>query len=314
MKLLYAGTPALAATALAALLGSSHQVCAVYTQPDRPAGRGRHLQASPVKTLALAHSLPVHQPVTLRNKAVQEELQAYQADAMIVAAYGLLLPVAVLNAPRLGCINIHASLLPRWRGAAPIQRAILAGDQETGVCLMQMERGLDTGPVLWRRSCSIHPTDTASTLHDRLAALGAVALLEGLAALEQGALSATPQEEGLACYAVKLDKAEAWLDWRQPATVLDRQIRAFDPYPVAQIQLNDRVIRVWGAIPEPGGEAIAPGTVISANRDGLRVATGEGVLNLQRVQLPGGRPLAIAELLNAHARLFPIGQPLGVVS
>ncbi|CAK0770531.1 10-formyltetrahydrofolate:L-methionyl-tRNA(fMet) N-formyltransferase [Gammaproteobacteria bacterium] len=308
MKLLFAGTPEFAATALAALLASSHSVSAVYTQPDRPAGRGRKLQASPVKTLAEAHHLPVLQPETLRDKDEQARLREFGAEVMVVAAYGLILPRAVLAAPRLGCLNIHASLLPRWRGAAPIQRALLAGDSETGITIMQVARRLDSGPMLSRRICPILPTDTAATLHDRLAALGAEAIVAALDDLTRGILIGEPQDEAQATYAAKLDKVEAWLDWHRSAQELERQVRAFDPYPVAQTHSGATVVRVWQAMVGTGnygGEA--PGTVLEASRSGVSVVTGDGVLILRKIQLPGGRPLEVAEVLNAHARLFQTG-------
>jgi methionyl-tRNA formyltransferase len=311
MKLIFAGTPEFAATALAALLTTSHRLGAVYTQPDRPAGRGRKLQASPVKVLAVAHDLPVYQPETLRSKGEQERFRALGADALVVAAYGLILPQAVLVAPHLGCLNIHASLLPRWRGAAPIQRALLAGDAATGVTIMQVERRLDSGPMLLRRSCSIFPEDTSATLHDRLAALGAAAIVEALDGLARDTLTHEPQDETQVTYAAKLDKAEAEIDWRRSALELARQVRAFDPYPVAQTRVGNTVVRVWQAAPEPGGDAAPPGTVLEAARTGLRVATGDGLLVLHRLQLPGGRPLAVAELLNAHASRFTPGTVLG---
>ncbi|CAK0756783.1 10-formyltetrahydrofolate:L-methionyl-tRNA(fMet) N-formyltransferase [Gammaproteobacteria bacterium] len=310
MKLLFAGTPEFAATALTALLNSSHSVDAIYTQPDRPAGRGRKLQASPVKILAEAHHLPVLQPETLRDKDEQIRLREFGVDVMVVAAYGLILPRAVLMAPRLGCLNIHASLLPRWRGAAPIQRALLAGDEESGVTIMQMERRLDTGPMLSSHTCPILPTDTAATLHDRLAAMGASAIVEVLDNLERGGINPQSQDETRTTYATKLDKTEAKLDWQRSAQELARQVRAFDPYPVAQTYSGETVIRVWQATATsdaiPSG--IVPGTILTTNRTGVSVATSDGILVLHKVQLPGGRPLKIAEILNAsHARLFQPG-------
>ncbi|MEO6696481.1 MAG: methionyl-tRNA formyltransferase, partial [Gammaproteobacteria bacterium] len=234
LKIIFAGTPEFAVPALQALLDSAHEVCAVYTQPDRPAGRGRTVQASPVKQLALRHRIPVLQPPSLKDASVQETLRALVADLMVVVAYGLILPAAVLSAPRLGCINIHASLLPRWRGAAPIQRAILAGDDQTGITLMQMDEGLDTGAMLVQRPCPILPTDSAKTLHDRLAALGAETLIETLGPLQDGTITARTQNGDAACYAAKLSKPEAVLDWRLDAAALDRKVRAFNPSPVAQ--------------------------------------------------------------------------------
>ncbi|RCX32895.1 methionyl-tRNA formyltransferase [Thioalbus denitrificans] len=310
MRIIFAGTPEFAATCLQALLESPHEVCAVYTQPDRPAGRGRKLTASPVKALALEQGLAVRQPPTLRDPDAQRELAAWRADIMVVVAYGLILPQAVLDTPRLGCINVHASLLPRWRGAAPIQRAILAGDAESGVTIMQMEAGLDTGPMLLRVSCPIGAGDTAQTLHDRLANLGARALVEALAGLEAGALAAETQDEALANYAAKLEKSEAEIDWSRSAAELDRQVRAFNPWPVAFTRLGDQNLRIWEAEPRPGPSRAAPGTVVAADRNGIDVATGAGILRLKRLQLPGGRSLPARDFLNAQ-RGFAPGLRLG---
>jgi len=314
LRIIFAGTPEFAATCLQSLLESPHEVCAVYTQPDRPAGRGRKLTASPVKALALEHGLPVCQPPTLRDPDAQRELAAWQADIMVVVAYGLILPQAVLDTPPLGCINVHASLLPRWRGAAPIQRAILAGDAESGVTIMQMEAGLDTGPMLLRVSCPIGADDTAQTLHDRLAGLGARALVEALAGLEAGALAAETQDEALANYAAKLEKSEAEIHWGRGAAELDRQIRAFNPWPVAFTRLGERNLRIWEAEPRPGSSPAAPGTVLAADPDGIDVATGEGILRLKRLQLPGGRPLPARDFLNAQRGGFAPGLRLGAES
>ncbi|MBL4638853.1 MAG: methionyl-tRNA formyltransferase, partial [Proteobacteria bacterium] len=234
MRIIFAGTPDFAANTLEALLTTDHEICAVYTQPDRPSGRGRKLTASPVKQLAVEHQIPVQQPLNFKSEEIKQILAAYQADLMIVVAYGLLLPQAVLDAPTLGCINIHASLLPRWRGAAPIQRAILAGDHETGICIMQMEAGLDTGPVLAQATCPIHDDDTAQILHDRLVLLGAKTLLETLPEIESRQQQAKKQDDALSCYADKLKKQEAIIDWHQPAIRIAKQIHAFNPWPVAQ--------------------------------------------------------------------------------
>ncbi len=303
LKIIFAGTPEFAATALKALLTRSHQVVAVYTQPDRPAGRGRKLQPSPVKQLALEHDIEVRQPVKLKDPADQEALADLQADLMVVAAYGLLLPQAVLDAPRLGCINIHASLLPRWRGAAPIQRAILAGDEESGITIMQMEAGLDTGPMLHTLKTPILQDDTGGSLHDRLADLGARALLESLGGIAEGSLIAHPQDDELATYAKKLEKGESRVDWTQPAAVIDRQVRAFNPWPVAQCDFQGQVMRIWHSLPlaQAAPDSAEPGQVVEAGKSGIEVATGEGVLRILKLQMPGKRAMSAADFLNAHS-------------
>ena len=308
LRLIFAGTPEFAARHLQALLDSRHQVIAVYTQPDRPAGRGKQLQASPVKQLAVAAGLPVFQPVSLRDSEEQARLAALQADAMVVVAYGLILPQAVLDMPRFGCLNVHASLLPRWRGAAPIQRAIEAGDRVTGITIMQMEAGLDTGPMLSVASCPINPDTTGGALHDTLAGLGAPLLLSVLEDLPGHFARARPQDEGQACYAHKIDKAEACVDWRQPAEQLERKVRAFNPFPVCHTSVNGERLRIWAAraLTEPGPETSVPGTLLRADRQGLDVSCGQGVLRLTRVQLPGGKALAVEDLLNSRSdRLQP---------
>ncbi len=306
LNVIFAGTPAFAACSLQALLDSPHHVRAVYTQPDRPAGRGRKLKASPVKTLALAHGIPVRQPKTLRDVEAQAELAA--SDVMIVVAYGLILPTAVLAAPRMGCLNVHASLLPRWRGAAPIQRAILAGDAETGITIMQMDEGLDTGDMLRKAYTPIGPDDTAQTLHDRLAALGAQALLDTLCGLQTGTLQPEPQDDAQSTHAAKLDKAEAQIDWQQSATELARRVHAFNPWPVAHTPYQGQNLRIWLADAIDGGSDAPPGTVVAEGRDGIDVVCGDGLLRVTRLQQPGGRPIDAADYLNAHSLL---GKRLG---
>jgi methionyl-tRNA formyltransferase len=286
--------------ALEALLRSSHQVVAVYTQPDRPAGRGQQLAASAVKQCAVRHGLPVEQPATLREPAALERLQRWSPDIMVVAAYGLLLPQAILQTPRLGCINIHASLLPRWRGAAPIQRAIAAGDAQTGVTIMQMEAGLDTGPMLLTRATPIDARETAASLHDRLATLGAAALLDALEEVAQGTAQPRPQPAEGVTHATKLRKEEAAIDWSQPAAEIDRQIRAFDPWPVAETRLYGQQLRIWQAMPVDTPASRAAGEVIATSAAGIDVSTGKGVLRLTRVQSAGRKALSAAEFLKAH--------------
>ena len=286
--------------ALEALLGSSHRVVAVYTQPDRPAGRGQQVAASAVKQCAVRHALPVEQPATLREPAAVERLQRWSADVMVVAAYGLLLPQSILQTPRLGCINIHASLLPRWRGAAPIQRAIVAGDAESGVTIMQMEAGLDTGPMLLARTVPIGARETAATLHDRLATLGAEALLAALEEIAQGTATPRAQPAEGVTYATKLRKEEATIDWARSAAEIDRQIRAFDPWPVAETRLHGQQLRVWQAIPIDSRASRNPGEVLATSAVGIDVSTGNGVLRLTRVQRAGRKALSAAEFLKAH--------------
>jgi methionyl-tRNA formyltransferase len=309
VRIVYAGTPDFAVPALQALLASSHEVVAVYTQPDRPAGRGRKLKASPVKAVAVAADIPVMQPETLKTAEAQAALAAFEPDLMVVAAYGLLLPVDVLETPRHGCVNIHASLLPRWRGAAPIHRAILAGDAETGITIMQMDAGLDTGDMLLRKAVPIGDRETTAQLHDTLAALGAEALIEVLPAIEASALEPQPQNDAEATYASKLQKAEALVDWRQPAVEIDRKVRAFNPWPVAQTPVAKGMLRIHAAEPEPGVSRGAPGEVVAEDpKRGIAVQTGDGLLWLTRLQLPGGKPLDAATFLNGRSLL---GQRLG---
>lgn len=310
LRIVFAGTPQFAAAHLAALLTAGHHIVGVLTQPDRPAGRGQKLTPSPVKMLAEQHALPLAQPQSLRNADTQQALTAWQPDLLIVVAYGLILPRAVLELPRLGCINVHGSLLPRWRGAAPIQRAIAAGDQQTGITIMQMDEGLDTGAMLLKRSCPIQPDDSSHTLFERLTALGPQALLEALALLAKGDLHGEPQDNSLATYAHKLSKEEAQLDWLQPAAVLERRIRAFSPWPGACLMLNDEPIKVLSAQLASGqGPA---GRVLAITAEGLEIACGEGSLRLNLLQLAGKKPQNLATILNGHPQLFLPGQQLSV--
>jgi methionyl-tRNA formyltransferase len=295
MRLIFAGTPAFAAQALDALIGAGHEIALVLTQPDRPAGRGMNLAMSPVKQLAQKHGLSVLQPARLNDAEVRAQLAVAAAEVMVVAAYGLILPRAVLDIPPRGCLNIHASLLPRWRGAAPIQRAILAGDAETGITIMQMDEGLDTGAMLLKLPVPIGAEDTAQTLHDKLAVLGGEAIVAALAQLQYGALDEQPQDESLATYAAKLSKAEGRLDWRRPACELARAVRAYNPFPVAQVAYRGVVWRVWQA--EMSGARGAPGEILRVDKEGLLVACGEGALLLREVQKAGGKRLPLAQFL-----------------
>lgn len=307
LRLAFAGTPDFAAVHLRALLEAGYPILAVYTQPDRRAGRGRQLAASPVKELALAHGLAVRQPQTLKAPETQAEFAALAVDLLVVVAYGLILPSAVLDRPRLGCINVHASLLPRWRGAAPIQRAIAAGDAETGVAIMQMEAGLDTGPVLAEARCPIRPDDTAGSLQERLAGLGPALLLDVLARLAEGPLPAQPQDDGRATYAPKIDKAEAWIDWRDSAPAIDRKVRAFNPAPVAQARLQGATVRIWAGSASAYSGTAVPGTIVSTGREGILVACGTGAYRIHELQLEGRKRLTAAELLNSSGDRFAPG-------
>lgn len=299
MRILFAGTPEFAVPPLAMLLRSPHELCAVYTQPDRPAGRGRKLAPSPVKRLAEQHGIPVFQPSGLKDPAEQERLRALAPDLMVVVAYGLILPKAVLEIPRLGCVNIHASLLPRWRGAAPIQRAVLAGDAVTGITLMFVEPRLDAGPMLLKKTCPIGAAETSGELHDRLSLLGAEALAELLPALESGAVEPEIQDESQVTYAAKLEKAEALLDWNRPAQELERRVRAFNPWPVAETFYRGQTLRVWHALALDERTVEPAGTVLDRKKT-LDVAAGQGVLRLLEVQLPGTRRMPAEDFLNAH--------------
>lgn len=308
LRIVFAGTPAFAAVALEALVHSDHQVVAVYTQPDRPSGRGLKVTPSPVKESALLYQLPVYQPTTLKSAYEEDRLAGFHADVMVVAAYAMLLPAGILRIPRLGCINIHPSLLPRWRGAAPIQRTVFAGDTITGVSIMQMDPGLDTGPILLQRQYVLDPEETSQTLHDKMARLGADALIETLDLLAQGQLEAKPQDHSLATYAHKISKEEALIDWMRPAEELAHEIRAFNPWPVAHTSWKGQNLRIWKAKVVSHNQQAEPRTILHAGRDGIDVATGGGVLRLLSLQLPGGKILSVADFYNAkHADLI-VGQ------
>lgn len=310
MKIIFAGTPAFAAVALEKLIHSEHEILAVYTQPDRQAGRGLKLTASPVKELALKHHLLVCQPASLKGTAEQEELAKFNADVMVVAAYGLLLPAAVLNIPRHGCINIHPSLLPRWRGAAPIQRTIFAGDKVTGVTIMQMDVGLDTGPMLLQTNTIPVEGETSQTLHDKLAVMGADALIETLNLLAQNKLVPQVQDNSQTTYANKISKEEALIDWMLPATEIDCQIRAFNPWPVSYTSWRGENLRIWQAKIIDAEKKAEPRTILHASHDGIDIATGQGVLRLLQVQLPGGKVMSISDFYNAKRNELTVGEHL----
>lgn len=305
MNVIFAGTPVFAERHLQAIIESHHQISAVYTQPDRPAGRGKKLQASPVKILAEHHALPVEQPLSLKDPEAQRHLATYKADVMVVVAYGLLLPKAVLDSPLHGCINVHGSILPRWRGAAPIQRAIQAGDQASGVTIMQMDEGLDTGPMLLKAHCAIQPTDTSATLHDTLANIGPNALLDVLDQIAQNRLSPTPQDDGQSCYARKIEKHEAELDWTKSAVELDRTIRAFQPFPVCFSQLNGERVKIHRATTaEVTG--LAPGQLRIESQQ-IYVGCGNGALCIKDIQFPGKKRVSSTDFLNGSGGKLPAG-------
>jgi methionyl-tRNA formyltransferase len=301
LRIVFAGTPEFAVPPLEALRAAGHDLVAVYTQPDRPAGRGQALTASPVKRRALEFGLAVEQPATLKSPDAVERLRAFDADLMVVVAYGLILPQAVLDVPRLGCWNIHASLLPRWRGAAPIQRAILAGDAVTGITIMQMEAGLDTGPMLLVRETPIGPRELGGELHDRLSRLGAEAIVAAIGDWQAGRIRPVTQPAEGATYAAKLSKAEARIDWAQPAVAIDRQVRAFNPWPVAETTWDGKQLRVWHCEPAALAAGAPPGTVLEAAGGRIVVATGDGALRLLQLQLAGRRAMSAAEFLNANS-------------
>ena len=314
LNIIFAGTPDFAAQHLQAILNSQHNVIAVYTQPDKPAGRGKKLQASPVKQLAEQNNIPVYQPKSLRKEEEQSELKALNADVMVVVAYGLILPKAVLDAPRLGCLNVHGSILPRWRGAAPIQRSIWAGDVQTGVTIMQMDEGLDTGDMLHKVYCDILPTETSTSLYNKLAELAPSALIDVLDNLENGKFIAEEQDDSQSNYAEKLSKEEAQLDWTLPAMQLERNIRAFNPWPIAYFSTEDKdgngqTLKVYQAEVLPHQDKPA-GTILSADKNGIQIATVDGVLNLLQLQPAGKKPMSAQDLLNGRAEWFTIGKVL----
>ena len=313
LNIIFAGTPDFAAQHLQALLDSEHNVIAVYTQPDKPSGRGKKLQASPVKQLAEAHNIPVYQPKSLRKEEVQVELKALNADVMVVVAYGLILPEAVLKAPKYGCLNVHGSILPRWRGAAPIQRAIWAGDSQTGVTIMQMDIGLDTGDMLHKVYTDILPTETSASLYQKLAELAPPALLEVLNGLENQQFKPEKQDDDLANYAEKLTKEEAKLDWNLPAFQLELNIRAFNPAPIAFLTVNvngnEERIKVYQANVLPHQEKVL-GTVIAFDKTGLKIATQDGVLNITQLQPQGKKPMSVQDFLNGRSDWFKVGEVL----
>ncbi|WAX71092.1 methionyl-tRNA formyltransferase [Gallibacterium anatis] len=314
LNIIFAGTPDFAAQHLQALLASQHRVIAVYTQPDKPAGRGKKLQPSAVKQLALAHNLPIFQPKSLRKEEAQQQLAQLNADVMVVVAYGLILPKAVLAMPRLGCLNVHGSLLPRWRGAAPIQRAIWAGDEQTGVTIMQMDEGLDTGDMLHKVSCEISKDETSASLYQKLATLAPQALIEVLDHLEEGKYPPQAQQNEFSNYAEKLSKEEAKLDWSLPAVQLERCIRAFNPWPISWLQTtdaqgNNQILKVYQATVLPHQNQTV-GTVLQANKQGIQIATADGVLNITQLQPAGKKPMTVQDFLNGRSDWFEVGKQL----
>jgi len=310
-KIVFAGTPDFASPILEGLLESAHEIIAVYTQPDRPAGRGRHLTASPVKKLALEHAIPVHQPIHLKDKSEEDRLQSLSPDLMIVAAYGLILPKSILSIPKWGCINVHWSLLPRWRGASPIQQAILMGDDITGITIMKMDVGMDTGDILSLYPHPILPTDTSETLYFNLAKLGSKALIETLEKLERNEITPQKQDDTKATLAPKLSKDQAKINWHESAIVIDRMIRAYYPWPIAFTHIEEQVLRIFKAQPLLlNSNAIpnaTPGMILQVHPEGIDIATGEGTLRLLELQLPGGKRLTAHEMLNSKESLFLVG-------
>ncbi len=311
LRIVFAGTPDFAARHLAALLESGHQVIAAYTPPDKPAGRGKKLTPSAVKALAVEHDVPVFQPVNFKSDEAKAELAALNADIMVVVAYGLLLPTEVLNTPRLGCVNVHGSILPRWRGAAPIQRSIWAGDEETGVTIMQMDEGLDTGDMLSIATLPIEATDTSASMYNKLAELGPKALVECLSSIADGSAVATKQDDSLSNYAKKLSKDEARIDWTLDAAMIERCVRAFNPWPMSYFEVDGKNVKVWQADVIETQEAATPGTILSADKTGICVATGKGAINFTLLQPPGKKAMAVTDLLNSRREWFEVGSILG---
>ncbi|MDF1827955.1 MAG: methionyl-tRNA formyltransferase [Legionellaceae bacterium] len=306
LNIVFAGTPAFTCPALDALAASRHHLSAIYTQPDRPAGRGRRMQASPAKQWAEAHDIPVYQPLNFKNQAAQDELRALNPDILVVIAYGLILPQAVLDIPRLGCINVHASLLPHWRGASPIQASLLNGDAETGVTIMQLDAGMDTGPMLARATCKIPANATANSLHDSLAQLAAEPLLDTLDALAEKRAQPMAQNHELATYAPKITKQDAVIAWHKPAIQIERQIRAYNPWPIARTEAGEQTLRIHQARALAQTTDAEPGTVLSLDATGMQVATGENILCVEIIQFAGGKALSIADWLNARKQtLYP---------
>ncbi|WP_375321442.1 methionyl-tRNA formyltransferase [Aliivibrio logei] len=310
LRIIFAGTPDFAARHLSALIDSHHEVIGVYTQPDRPAGRGKKLTASPVKELALEHNIPVFQPENFKTDEAKQELADQNADLMVVVAYGLLLPQAVLDTPKLGCINVHGSILPRWRGAAPIQRSIWAGDAETGVTIMQMDIGLDTGDMLSIATLPIEATDTSASMYNKLAELGPVALVDCLSTIANGTAVAQKQNDELANYAKKLSKEEAKIDWTMDADAIERCVRAFNPWPMSHFSVEDKAIKVWQSRVETYTGNATPGTIIQADKTGIYVATGSNAIVFEQLQVPGKKAMGVKDILNSRKEWFEVGNTL----
>ncbi|MGR6832686.1 methionyl-tRNA formyltransferase [Aliivibrio wodanis] len=310
LRIIFAGTPDFAARHLSALIDSHHEVIGVYTQPDRPAGRGKKLTASPVKELALEHNIPVFQPENFKTDEAKQELAEQNADLMVVVAYGLLLPQAVLDTPKLGCINVHGSILPRWRGAAPIQRSIWAGDAETGVTIMQMDIGLDTGDMLSIATLPIEATDTSASMYNKLAELGPVALVDCLSTIANGTAIAQKQNDELANYAKKLSKEEAKIDWTMDADAIERCVRAFNPWPMSHFSVEDKAIKVWQSRVETYTGNATPGTIIQADKTGIYVATGSNAIVFEQLQVPGKKAMGVQDILNSRKEWFEVGNTL----